>query len=151
MQQIYRRTPIPKWDFNKVALHGLSPVNLLDTFRISFPKNTSGWLLLEKVQSSITHIWHESNYASGKTDHFPKDYWLITITRKSNLLLRAYTRYFYSSESDVIHCFTILYNPWYSAAHFNPCQTWTSLVKNLWWKKKRSSRQKVFLVTVFWK
>ena len=43
MQQIYRRTPIPKCDFNKVALlcnfieialrHGCSPVNLLHIFR----------------------------------------------------------------------------------------------------------------------
>ena len=31
MQQIYRRTPMPKSDFNKVALH---------IFRVPFPKNT---------------------------------------------------------------------------------------------------------------
>ena len=45
-----------KCDFNKVALlcnfieialrHGCSPVNLLHIFRIPFPKNTSGRLLL---------------------------------------------------------------------------------------------------------
>ena len=29
MQQIYRRTPMPKCDFNKVVLHDCSPVNLL--------------------------------------------------------------------------------------------------------------------------
>ena len=29
MQQIYKRIPIPKCYFNKVALHGCSPVNLL--------------------------------------------------------------------------------------------------------------------------
>ena len=51
MQQIYRRTPIPKCDFNKVAIkitlqHGYSPVNLLDILRTPFSKNTSGWLLL---------------------------------------------------------------------------------------------------------
>ena len=56
MQQIYRRTPMPKCDFNKVALlcnfieitlrHGCSPVNLPHIFRRSFSKNTSGWLLL---------------------------------------------------------------------------------------------------------
>ena len=40
-------------DFNKVALgeitlrHRCSPVNLLHIFRITFPKNTSGRLLLE--------------------------------------------------------------------------------------------------------
>ena len=41
IQQIYRRTPMPKSDFNKVAL-GCSSVNLLRTFRTSFLKNTSG-------------------------------------------------------------------------------------------------------------
>ena len=40
IQQIYRRTPIPKFDFNKVAL------NLLNIFRVPFPKNTPGWLFL---------------------------------------------------------------------------------------------------------
>ena len=47
MQQIYRKTPMPKDDFNKVAKqpycwHGYSPVNLLHIFRTSFLKNTSG-------------------------------------------------------------------------------------------------------------
>ena len=54
MQQIYRRTPMPKCDFNKVALHfieitlrnGCCPVNFLHIFRRAFLKNTSGWLLL---------------------------------------------------------------------------------------------------------
>ena len=55
MRQIYRRTPMPKCDFNKVALatlieitlrHGCCPVNLLHIFRTPFYKNTSGWLLL---------------------------------------------------------------------------------------------------------
>ena len=54
MQQIYRRTPMPKCDFNKVTLQlywnrtsaWCSPVNLLHVFRAPFPKSTSGWLLL---------------------------------------------------------------------------------------------------------
>ena len=58
MQQIYRRTPMPKRDFNKVAcnfveitlLHGCSPVNLLHIFRIRFSKDTSGQLLLAMTQ-----------------------------------------------------------------------------------------------------
>ena len=34
-------------NFTEIALlHGCSPVNLLHIFRTSFPKNTSGWLLL---------------------------------------------------------------------------------------------------------
>ena len=37
---------MPKCDFNKVALHGCSPVNLLYIFRTSFPKNTSGGLVM---------------------------------------------------------------------------------------------------------
>ena len=47
MQQIYRGTPMPKCDFNKVAVrHRCSPVNLLHIFRTPFLKNTSGRLLL---------------------------------------------------------------------------------------------------------
>ena len=51
IQQIYRRTPMPKCDFNKVATkitlrHGCSPVNLLHIFRTPFIENTSGRLLL---------------------------------------------------------------------------------------------------------
>ena len=54
MQQIYRRTPMPKCNFNKVAKqqieiplpHGCFPVNLLHIFRIPFFKNISGGLPL---------------------------------------------------------------------------------------------------------
>ena len=47
MQQIYRRTPMPNCDFNKVTLrHGCSPVHLLHIFRTPLPKSTSGRLLL---------------------------------------------------------------------------------------------------------
>ena len=56
MQQIYRRTPMPKCNFNKVALlcnfieitlrHGCSLVNFLHIFRTPFLKNTTGWLLM---------------------------------------------------------------------------------------------------------
>ena len=56
IQQIYSRTPMPKSDFNKVALqsnfieitlrHGCSSVNLLRIFRTPFTKNTPGRLLL---------------------------------------------------------------------------------------------------------
>ena len=51
MQQIYRRTPMPKCDFSnfiEIALrHGCSPVNLLYIFRPPCFKNISGWLLLD--------------------------------------------------------------------------------------------------------
>ena len=51
MQQVYRRTPIPKCDFNSNCIeitlrYGCSPVNLLRIFRTPFLKNTSEWLLL---------------------------------------------------------------------------------------------------------
>ena len=52
--KIYRRTPMSKCDFNKLQSnfieitfrHRCSPVNLLHIFRITFSKNTSGWLFL---------------------------------------------------------------------------------------------------------
>ena len=63
MQQIYRKTPMPKCDFNKVALHieitlwhGCSLVNLLHISRTAFPKNTSGGLFLNRVLSGYTFI-----------------------------------------------------------------------------------------------
>ena len=65
MQQNYRRTRIPKCDFNKVALlcnfidmthwHGCFPVNLLHILKTPFLKNTSGWLLLMMVTPYPPH------------------------------------------------------------------------------------------------
>ena len=47
IQQIYKRTPMPKCDFNKIPLQqGYSPVNLLHIFRTPFPKNIPERLLL---------------------------------------------------------------------------------------------------------
>ena len=54
MQQIYRKTSMPKCFFNKFAenfikitlWYGYSPVNLLHIFRTPLLKNTSGGLLL---------------------------------------------------------------------------------------------------------
>ena len=55
MHKIYRRTPTPKYDFNKVAKqleielwHESSPVNLQHIFATPFSKNISG-VLLPKV------------------------------------------------------------------------------------------------------
>ena len=59
MQQIYRRTPMPKCDFIEIPLrHGCSPVNLLHIFRTPFLKNTFGWLLLQL--DSIFRLCHLS-------------------------------------------------------------------------------------------
>ena len=58
IQQIYRRTPMPKCDFNKFAKqltlwHACSLANLLHISRTHFYKNTSGRLLL----MSVSHIF----------------------------------------------------------------------------------------------
>ena len=45
IQQIYRKTPMPKCDLNKVSLRGCSPVNLLHIFRTPLLMNTFGRLL----------------------------------------------------------------------------------------------------------
>ena len=66
MKPIYRRTPMPKCDFSKVAsnfieitlLHGCSPVNLLHIFITPFPKNTSGRLLLELLYWGTLFSFH---------------------------------------------------------------------------------------------
>ena len=45
----FRSSPLEVllYNFTEITLwHGCSPVNLLHIFRIPFPKNTSGWLLL---------------------------------------------------------------------------------------------------------
>ena len=51
MQQIYRRTPMPNYDFNKVALQ------FVHIFRTPFPKNTSGWLLLHLSNFHSLNQW----------------------------------------------------------------------------------------------
>ena len=58
MQQIYRRTPMPKLlcNFIEIALrHGCSPINLQHFFRTPFPKNTSGWLLCNFIEIVPRH------------------------------------------------------------------------------------------------
>ena len=65
MQQIYRRTPMPKCDFNKVernfteitCQHWFTPVNLLHIFRAAFLKNTSEWLLLEYFLAAMSNSY----------------------------------------------------------------------------------------------
>ena len=64
MQQIYRRTLMPKCGFNKVAMQlywnrnsaWVFSVNLLHIFRTPFPRNTSGWLLLKIISSGNRKI-----------------------------------------------------------------------------------------------
>ena len=47
---------MPKSDFNKVAKHGCSPVNLVHIFRTTFIENTSGGLQQYVLQLSRTII-----------------------------------------------------------------------------------------------
>ena len=59
--QVYRRTPKPKCDFNKVAKqlglrHGCYSVNVLHIFRITFFRNTSGWLLLKENNKGLRKV-----------------------------------------------------------------------------------------------
>ena len=61
MQHVYRRTPVSKCDFNKVA-KGCSPVILLRIFTTPFPKKTSEGLLL------VQEISYERNCMQCTTD-----------------------------------------------------------------------------------
>ena len=71
MQKIYKRTPMPKSDFSKVAKqlsnfievtlsHRCSPVNFQHVFRTPFFQNTSGGLLLDSIAE-----WCEENLRSN--------------------------------------------------------------------------------------
>ena len=83
MQQIYRETPMPKCDFNKVASnfteialrHGCSPVNLLHIFRTPFHKNISGWLLL----SFISYCFNNNSQCNSDipVNHHAKGLFLV--------------------------------------------------------------------------
>ena len=54
MQQIYRRTPMPKYDLNKFAHFGMG------VLRTSFPRNISEWLLLKFWKSNCLLVIFES-------------------------------------------------------------------------------------------
>ena len=71
IQQVYGRTPMPKCDFNKVALrlteitrqHECSPVNLLHIFRAPFLKNASG--------TAASEVFYDDSFLYSRTcnDH----------------------------------------------------------------------------------
>ena len=57
MLQISKRTPMPKCNFIEIALrYGCSPVNLSHVFKLPFPKNSSGRLLLKLEISCFEKI-----------------------------------------------------------------------------------------------
>ena len=57
MEQIYRRAPMPKCD------RRCSPVNLLQIFRTTFPRITSGWLLLDITEFTPIKFDESENHA----------------------------------------------------------------------------------------
>ena len=76
MQQIYRRTSIPKCNFNKVAIkialrHGCSPVNVLHIFGTLFTKNISKKLLLilQAVEICWTQFQWPWTYSGPKSQY----------------------------------------------------------------------------------
>ena len=71
MQQIYRRTPMPKCNFIELApRHGCSPVNLLHIFKTPFLRNTFGWLLPYFLLSmyKLIHSEHKERTSSPGSD-----------------------------------------------------------------------------------
>ena len=79
-QQIYRRNPCRSVlsikllrNFIEIAVrHGCSPVNLLHIFRIPFPMNTSGWLLLHFCLISLLCPINNNNFRNRLCKQFPE-------------------------------------------------------------------------------
>ena len=110
MQQSYRRTTLPKCDFNKVAcnfieitiLHGYSPVDLLHIFRKSFPRNTSGRLPLSLPLNPFHLIVSNYKYLFS----------IISCTSKTT----------FSRNNFHFCCFTLVfYLPFYYAMFWSLC------------------------------
>ena len=83
MLQVYKRTPMPKCDFNNVASnfigitfrHGCSPADLLHIFRTPLLKDTSGWLLLTTLTRHLCPCsLTQTNYEENRCGYF----WLST-------------------------------------------------------------------------
>ena len=56
MKQIYRRTPMPKCDFNKIVLLWVFSCKFTTYFRTPFYKNTYGGLLLYHLSSKLKKL-----------------------------------------------------------------------------------------------
>ena len=96
-QKIYRRTLMPKCDFNDVLCnfieitlrHGCSPVNLLHILRIPFLMNTSWCLLLnlkkfDNIQQHLKSIKSLKSLMSKKNSN---KYLICFLTYKSQIVL----------------------------------------------------------------
>ena len=87
MQQIYRRTPNLKHDFNKVALqisllHGCSPVNLL-CYIFSEHLNLLCYIFLEHL-NLLCYIFLEQLFLRTLVDGYFCILWLASIFIKKN-------------------------------------------------------------------
>ena len=64
MQQIYRRTAMPKQLIEDALRHWCSPVNLLHIFRVPSPKNTSGegcfWIQSSTDELKVIYVYRDS-------------------------------------------------------------------------------------------
>ena len=90
MQQIYRRTPMPKCDsiklqsnFIEITLRlGCSPVNVLHIFRTPFPRYTSGWRLLYDCtiwkEKSCSSVWNTQQLFWVTLSGFSRTLWCVT-------------------------------------------------------------------------
>ena len=85
VQEIYRRTPMPKCDSIKLQMqrYGCYPVNLLHIFRIPFHKNTYGGVFLNFKSniSQASDIKKIATYVKG---------WKKNKGRKINLYERVF-------------------------------------------------------------
>ena len=84
IQQIYRRTPMPKYDFNTVALQPYwkrtllwcSPVNLLHIFRKPFPLDGCFLELFSKIDNGKKPKFTELSQSSNEDIRYPLVYYV---------------------------------------------------------------------------
>ena len=116
-QQIYRRTTMPKCDFNfiKIAFwHGSSPISLLHIFRTPFPRNTFEWLLL-KMEFLCRHLWYEN-----------------TVNLKS---IYGLTFFFFFFMVSLVLLFVQIVEFSISIFHVDQKSSWHEKLNQKWWAK----------------
>ena len=96
MQQIYRRTPMPQCNFNKIAKqlywNRTSPwvlsCKFAAFFRTLFPRNTSGWLL------SFADVFFEnfSNFFPQRRINNPVKHPKCNVLRKACVLNQVFSK-----------------------------------------------------------
>ena len=94
-------------NFFDIALrHGCSPVNLLHIFRTSFPRNSSGWLLLIFMTSPCSNYWcHQiSSLFTFQTFAFKPfmDVWILHLRQRVAAQKMKFSIKDFTSQSDQI-------------------------------------------------